>query len=190
MCVWVVGALCATVSISMCDRAIAHEALLAQEALRSLSSSPPETITIHGRDHPERIPDHWLWRTVFLKLSEISRSGARGDLAHVLPLSAADAQVLYMEAGQQARRDDDCERAIVMRKDELKEQGVSKEVEARAIDDVTIACRVKDLDAAERVLDGISDDGRLLLQAWLDEQRRGITVFVPKHEIKVFRLPR
>lgn len=184
MCVWVVGALCATVSISMCDEA------MAQEILRSSTSPPPGTVAIVGHDHPERIPDHWLWRSVFLKLSEISRSGQRGDLAHALPLSAADAQVLYMEAGQQGRRDDDCDRALQLRRDELKEQRLSPEVEARALDDVTIGCRTRDLDAAERVLDAISEEGRVVLQAWLDEQRRGMTILVPERDVRVFKLPR
>jgi hypothetical protein len=147
-------------------------------------------VVIDGREHPERIPDHWLWRSAFLKLAEIAKAGVQGDLSRALSLSAADAEGLYREAGLQARRDDDCAAAMQARKDELQEQRVPPEEAARAIDDVTIGCRVRDLDAADRVVDGLSEEGRIALQEWLDQQRRGMTVFVPEREVGLFRLPR
>jgi hypothetical protein len=184
------GAVCAGVSIGALSSGLGWAMPQVSMSPLSTASVPPETMVINGGEHPERIPDHWVWRSVFLKLAEIAKAGAQGDLSRALPLSAGDAQVLYREAGLQARRDDDCAREIQSRQEELRERRVPPEEATRAIDDVTIGCRTRDLDAGDRVVDELSEEGRIVLQAWLDQQRRGMTVFVPERQIRVFRLPR
>lgn len=82
---------------------------------------PPRTIKIDGESHPERIPDHWIWRSSLLLLTEVSRTGIQKDLAEILPLSDEDADVLYKEAGQQAKRNADCQARIDARKKALEE---------------------------------------------------------------------
>ena len=59
-----------------------------------------------------------------------------------------------------------------------------------ARDEITIQCRTRDLDAADRVLDAISDGGRRILTDWIEKRRRTIVAFVPEQEIETFRLPR
>ena len=64
---------------------------------------PPNTIRIDGREQPERIPDHWVWRAAFLRLNETKRTKGEEAMSYDLPLDSLDAAVLYGEAVKQPR---------------------------------------------------------------------------------------
>lgn len=171
--------------------ALAWTQAVSPPSTSSTSPQVPEgTIKIEGSEHPEQIPDHWVWRAAFLKLATFKQEGQEASLESVLPLSEADAKVIYKEASLQLRRDDECLRAIQAKQTELSESRASPDASQRALDELTIECRVKDLDAADRVLDALSEEGRTSLQAWLERKRRGMTAFVPSRDRETFRLPR
>lgn len=157
----------------------------------TVSSSPPDgMIKIEGSEHPEQIPDHWVWRSALLKLAEINKTEPESYLDSQLPLSQADARSLFKEADVQPRRDAACAQAIQRKQNELHEQKASPAVVARGLNDVTLDCRTKDLDAADRVLDGLSEGGRQTVLAWIERLRRSTTVFVPVGDADIFKLPR
>jgi hypothetical protein len=152
--------------------------------------APPKTTEIEGSAHPELIPDHAVWRSAFLRLSETRRMRGEAELAYDLPLAKADAGVLYAEAVLEPQRDAACASRYRARQEALRQESAPPKAAARALDDITIDCRAKDLDAADRVLDAMSEEGRQILTAWLEKSRRSMTMLVPEHELATYRLPR
>jgi hypothetical protein len=150
----------------------------------------PKTIRIDGSEWPDLIPDHCVWRNNFLRLSEIKKQGGEADVAYDLPLSKADADALYKEAALQPQRDAECDKRMIGRREELRQQNATPETTARALDAITIDCRTKDLDAADRVMDALTDEGRTTLAAWIEKRRRAIVAFVAEGEMETFKLPR
>lgn len=150
---------------------------------------PPNTVRIDGNEHPERIPDHWLWRATFLRVQTLKQQGDAHPLAD-LTLSATDANALFREAALQPGRDEECRERLRTSDAELRERKETAAAIRRAYHDITIDCRTKDLDAADRVLDTLSPEGRALVEAWLDRRRRSIVAFVPEQDIEMFKLPR
>jgi len=151
---------------------------------------PPKTTEIAGSEHPELIPDHALWRSTFHRLAETRRIRGEAELAYDLPLAKADAEVLYAEAVLEPQRDAACESRYRAKQEALRQEKAAPREAARALDDITIDCRAKDLDAADRVLDAVSEEGRQILAAWLEKHRKSMTIFVPEHELATYRLPR
>lgn len=171
--------------------ALAWTQAVSPPSTSSTSPQVPEgTIKIEGSEHPEQIPDHWVWRAAFLRLATLQQAGQEADLDSVLPLSPSDAKAVYKEAALQSRRDADCLRAIQSKQDELRAQQASAAVIQQALDELTIECRVKDLDAADRVLDALSEEGRVAMQSWLESGRRTTTAYVPIRDKNLFKLPR
>lgn len=171
--------------------ALAWTQAVSPPSTNSTSPQVPEgTIKIEGSEHPEQIPDHWVWRSGLLKLAEINKGGPESYLEQQLPLSPMDARALFKEADLQPRRDAQCAAAIQSRQRELREQNASPAALARGMNEVTLDCRTKDLDAADRVLDALSEDGRQAVLSWVERLRRSTTVFVPAGDAEIFRLPR
>lgn len=171
--------------------ALAWTQAVSPPSTNSTSPQVPEgTIKIEGSEHPEQIPDHWVWRASFLMFATLAQAGQEKDLDSVLTLSPDDSKVLYKEAGLQARRDADCLRAIQSRQDELRAQRASPAVIQTALDEVTIECRTKDLEAGDRVLDALTEDGRAAVLQWLERRRRNMIALVPVRDRDLFKLPR
>jgi len=155
-----------------------------------VGQTPPNVVRIDGSETPEKIPDHTVWKSNFVRLSEIKKAGGEKDLAWDLPLSQADADALYKEAALQPQRDQECQAHVTARLTELRESGAAPDALARALTEVEIECRSKDLDAADRVMDGLSPEGRTTLAAWIEKGRRTIVMFVPSQDMATYRLPR
>jgi hypothetical protein len=151
---------------------------------------PPGMTEIAGSRNPELIPDHAIWRMVFLRLTEIRRRGEEADLAVLLPLNKGDLAALYVEAMKQLTRDEDCRGRYKARQEALTQAKASPTAITQALDDLTIQCRSEDLDAADRVMDAVSDEGRRILSEYIESRRHSMSMLVPDRELKTYRLPR
>jgi hypothetical protein len=145
---------------------------------------------IDGSKTPELIPDHVVWRMTFNRLAEIRRRGEEADLADLLPLSKADLAIVYLEATKQRARDESCRERYQAKQQELRETPASPDATMIALDDLIIDCRTRDLDASDRVMDALSEEGRQILSAYTERCRRSTSSVVPNRELKTFRLPR
>jgi hypothetical protein len=163
---------------------------LASPSLTGGQLTGSKTIRIDGNETPERIPDHIVWRNNFLRLSEIKKLGAEADLAYDLPLSKPDADVFYKEAVLQPQRDADCHKRMVTKREELGQQNASTQAASQALTEITIDCRTKDLDAADRVMDALTEEGRTILSVWIEKRRRTVVAFVAESDLETFKLPR
>ena len=152
--------------------------------------TPPGMTEIDGAKNPELIPDHLIWHMTFNRLAEIRRRGEEADLADLLPLSKEDLAALYVEAMNQRGRDESCEKRYRTMEAELARAKASTETADTALDDVLIGCRSLVLEAADRVLDQMSEDGRRLLENYHERRRRSASALVSNRELKNFRLPR
>lgn len=154
------------------------------------AQAPAGMTEIEGSKTPELIPDHAIWRMVFLRLTEIRRRGEEADLAAVIPLDKADLAALYVEAMKQPARDEDCRKRYTARQQALIEASTPPSAIAQALDELTIECRSHDLDAADRVMDGLSGEGRRILSQYIESRRHSMSLLVPDRELKTYRLPR
>jgi hypothetical protein len=150
----------------------------------------PGMTEIDGGKNPELIPDHLIWRTTFVRLAEIRRRGEEADLTDLLPLSKADLATVYTEVMKQRGRDEGCEARYRAREAVLKSERASASAADAALDEILIECRTEVLDAADRVLDAVSDEGRQVLLDYHESHRRSTSVLVPQSQLRNFRLPR
>ena len=169
-------------------RSQAAQTPLAQPAAKE--QIPSGMTEIEGSRNPELIPDHAIWRMVFLRLTEIRRRGEEADLAVLIPLEKQDLAALYVEAMKQLTRDEDCRSRYKARQEALTLAKTPPAAIAQALDDLTIECRSHDLDAADRVMDALSDEGRRILADYIESRRHSMSMLVPDRELKTYRLPR
>jgi hypothetical protein len=151
---------------------------------------PPGMTELDGHKNPELIPDHVVWRMTFNFLAEVRKRGEEADIADLLPLGKADLDALYKEASNQRQRDDSCQARYRARETELVEARTSSDKADAALDEVLIDCRTQVLDASDRVMDSISQDGRQILATYIERRRHSTSALVPQRELKNFRLPR
>ena len=143
---------------------------------------------IKGSEYPEDIPEHWYWRHSFHKLANIKTLNSTERL-DAIGLSSKELALVMKTAADQEQRDLDCKKSMTEKQDALKDQHASVEAINQVYFDVTIECRYKDLAARDKLLEGLSPDGREQLMAWIQRTRRGITVYVPVNELEFFRRP-
>ncbi len=143
---------------------------------------------IDGREHPEDIPEHSYWRHSFHKLANIKKLESTDRLA-AIGFSPQDLALVLKTASNQEQRDNDCQKTMTERQDALKAQHASQGAIDRVYFDVTLECRYKDLAARDQLLEVLSPEGRDQLVAWVQNTRRGMTVYVPVNELEFFRRP-
>jgi hypothetical protein len=143
---------------------------------------------IEGKEHPEDIPEHAYWRHSFYKLANMKKLNATDRLAEI-GLSTKELTLVLETAGEQETRDNDCRKAMTDGQDALKAQHASEDAINKVYFDVTLACRDKDLAARDTLLEALSPEGRDQLLAWVQNTRRGMTVYVPVNELEFYRRP-
>jgi hypothetical protein len=143
---------------------------------------------IVGSEHPEGIPEHSYWRHSFHKLANIKKLNST-DRLDAIGLSAKELALVMKTAADQDQRDLDCKKSMTEKQDALKDQHASADAINQVYFDVTLECRYNDLAARDRLLEGLSPEGREQLVAWVQRTRRGMTVYVPVNELEFFRRP-
>lgn len=141
---------------------------------------------IDGSKTPEDIPDHAMWDMGFSFMNHLKTKNVEAGLA-TLPLSPADADLAFAEAALQIKRRSDCsdkgDRVFAAFK------GNDKKIEEE-LQKLALECRWATLEAADRLLARMSDEGRVVLLNWMKEGRKKIQLTVPKGHEEFYRLPR
>ncbi len=148
----------------------------------------PALVMIDGSAAPAAIPEHWLWREVFYTVDMVRRKNLE-IVRQTLTLRPSEFAVLYREAAAQRTRDDACLKRIEDHRRALEEQKAASDAIARAFQDDTIECRWRDLEARDRVLAALGPESLVAFQAWVEEHRRTIKVWVPASDIEHFKRP-
>jgi hypothetical protein len=143
---------------------------------------------IEGREHAEDIPEHAYWRHCFHKLANIKTLNSTERL-DAIGLSPSELALVLKTASDQEQRDNDCRKAMTDRQDSLNAQHASQEAIRQVYFDVTLECRDRDLTARDLLLEALSPEGRDQLVAWVQNTRRGMTMYVPVNELEFFRRP-
>lgn len=152
-------------------------------------SARPDVVVIKGAKDPQLIPEYLMWRNAFDVLNQASRHN-KNFVLNALKLPEADKRIVVTEARAQGEREIACQERQTRRMEALKAAdtpmaGVNKEVQQ-----IALACRQEVLDAKDRVMRLLPPESQWILQAWAEERRSGLTVYVFKHEMEWFRLPR
>ena len=171
-------------------------AVLAAQAQTS-SVPPKDYIEFDGTKDPDAIPLYLAWEHAFRTLRVVPRGKVRGIRA-TLHLSPADDALVNVEADAQQSRDNTCEARQRRRLDAIekvhgKYMQMKEEPRARTKEElyeIAIGCRQEVLDASERLLSKMTPEGQVELQRWVMEGRENIQSFVPKQDLKYYRLPR
>lgn len=152
---------------------------------------PTDQVFIDGAKNPEQIPEHLMWSTALNTIDFLSAQNVvdEGPLAKLLSaISTSDAQLVVAEAEEHTKRGAECHEKGLRIVAAMEAQGVA--VLEKAMRSNTLACRQALLDAVDRLLSRLSPEGRAELVRWVLDERRKITVFVPKTELAFFRQPR
>jgi hypothetical protein len=149
----------------------------------------PDVVVIDGAKDPHLVPEYLMWRNAFDVLAQASRHD-RTIILTALKLPDADKRIVVTEAKAQGEREAACQkdqsrRVEILTAAKTPVAGITKEVQQIALD-----CRQRVLDAKDRVMRLLSPESQLILQAWAEERRSGLRVYVLKHEMEFFRLPR
>jgi hypothetical protein len=152
-------------------------------------SSRPDVVVIKGVKDPQLIPEYLMWRNAFDVLNQASRHNKKFVL-HALDLPETDKRIVVIEARAQGEREVACQERQTRRVEALKAADTSMEGINKELQQIALACRQEVLDAKDRVMRLLSPESQLILQTWAEERRSGLTVYVFKHEMEWFRLPR
>jgi hypothetical protein len=146
-------------------------------------------VEISGEKTPEELPEYLVWKVGLRALAAIKKQNIAPALEE-LKLSASDGELVFAEGRAQQERDKDCferqERLTTMlRAAYAKAERIVAETRA-----IVIECRWATLDAKERMLAALSPDAQVSVNAWVLNQRRQISVSVPRADLEFFRQPR
>jgi hypothetical protein len=178
---------------------------------KTLQNPPPRSnaepmssdmVVIDGRVEPERIPEYALWRGAFYVVAHLKRERASKGTPRTFPmigapdgtntpmeLSERDADLLEAEAARQRERDVACDAGLQRIIRQLTDEGKNPDQIADALVDPIIECRWKDLEARDRVLSQMSEEGAALVRAWVNGQRYTSSLSVTKRELPYVMLP-
>ncbi len=134
----------------------------------------------------DQIPEHALWREAFNSLDEAQKKNWGKPLVpdadgqyQPLRLTDKDMKALSNEAAKQPKRDADCLERQQRAMARITEGGKKKpDYMTPEILTIQIDCRQEVLDAAQRVEDALSEEGRATVKSWIDYLRQHMTVEV------------
>lgn len=149
--------------------------------------TPPGFVRIDGSASPEALPDWLVWQNAFSTLALAELQPAIRD---ILALDVAEGELIEREARLQRERDFACIERLERIQHRLEGTGAVLDATHPEVRGNILRCRQETLDAADRVLAGLSDNGRSSVEMWLRRVRGGIGALVPEDDLQFFRLPR
>ena len=164
-------------------------ACLSATAALTPQAPRPDLIVISGATEPEKLPEYLVWRNAFDILANAVQAD-RKIVLDSLKLTSSDREATHKEATAEAVREQECRVKQERVFQQAKKANLPLEKSTEQISFVVLECRYQVLDAKERLLAGLSLEGRAELERWVLERRRGMKVFVQKHELEFFRKPR
>ena len=149
------------------------------------SNPPPsEMVEIDGSKNPELIPQWSVWGFAFRVIAGGSKAIPTAVLVH---LSKEEAELLRAESDVDGKNDADCRERV------LRLVPLLQTEEAKTVNDKTrqinLECRWQTLRVRDRVLAALSAEGQAALTAWVESNKLGMHVSVPKRELAFFRQP-
>jgi hypothetical protein len=165
-------------------------ACISASAIPSQSAQrPSDVIVIKGATEPEKLPEYLIWRNAFDILSKAIASN-RKLVLDSLKLASNDLQVTLKEAASEGVREQECKNKQDRVIEQAKTENLPKDKFNERLNVVVLACRYEVLDAKERLMTALTPDGRVEVERWVYQRRKGMTVYVQKHELEFFRKPR
>jgi hypothetical protein len=168
--------------------AVCATALLASQepSPKIVFSNPPpsEMVKIDGSKNPELIPQWSVWSFAFRVIAGGTKAIPTAVLVH---LSKEEAELLRREADVDVKNDADC-RERVLRLVPLLQKEDAKTINEKTRE-INLDCRWRTLGSRDRVLAGLTAEGQAALSDWVESNKAGMQVSVPKRELSFFRQP-
>jgi len=149
-------------------------------------SNPPlsEMVQIDGSKNPELIPEWNVWQVAFRAIAGGAKTIPTSVLVH---LSKDEADLLRATAESDEKNDLECQGRV------LKLVPLLQTAEATTVNErtreINLECRSFTLRARDRVLEGLRIQGQAALVEWVESNKAGMRVSVPKKELAFFRQP-
>ncbi len=143
-----------------------------------------DVVQIDGAKNPEMIPQWHTWGFAF----RVIAGGARAIPSVVLMhLTKDEADLLQREAEADQKHDEECQQRV------LRLVPLLSTPEATTVNDKTkqinLDCRWQTLHARDRVLQRMTVEAQAALTGWVESNKTGMRVSVPKAELDFFRQP-
>ena len=146
--------------------------------------SASEMVHIDGAKNPEMIPQWHAWGFAFRVIAGGPKAIPSVVLIH---LTKDEADLLQREAAVDQKHDEACQERV-LRLVPLLSTAEAKSVNERTRQ-INLDCRWQTLRARDRVLQGMTAEGQVALTNWVDSNKTGMHVSVPKSELDFFRQP-
>jgi hypothetical protein len=146
-------------------------------------------VVVNGMLDPAAIPEYAAWRHA-LNMFSLREQRTSSELRDELELPAVEYALLATEAGQEKVRRDACHQRQARVTEEGKQAGWRPSRLQEAIDSVVLECRQAILDAAERLMAKLSDDGKHKVSEFIERSKSTLEMFVEKDRLAFFRQPR
>jgi len=166
----------------------ASSALATQRSGSSQPTVSSDVVVIDGSKTPEQIPDYLLWEMGFRELSELKSRNMDIALA-TLVLSQRDHDFVFAAADAQRARDGACSAEQRNARAALGPDAKPAALD-RALKEVVLRCRWRNLDARDELFSSLTDEGRAALTAWSENVRRTIKSYLSKSDLDFYRQPR
>jgi hypothetical protein len=146
--------------------------------------SPSEMVQIDGSKNPELIPQWSAWQFAFRVIAGGPKVIPSVVLVH---LSKDEADLVRAAAESDDKNDTECQARVLKLVPLLQtEEAVTINERTR---EINLECRSFTLKTRDRVLEGLRPQGQAALIEWVESNKAGMQVSVPKRELAFFRQP-
>ncbi len=146
--------------------------------------APSEMALIDGSKNPELIPQWHAWQFAFRVIAGGPKVIPSVVLVH---LSKDEAELLREAAESDEKNDTDCQARVLKLVPLLHtDQAVTVNERTR---EINVECRSFTLKTRDRVLERLRSQGQAALVDWVESNKAGMQVSVPKRELAFFRQP-
>jgi hypothetical protein len=146
--------------------------------LFSVQGADADMITIDGRTEPHKIPEWAAWESVFDHLASAKQAGGTGP-DRTLLLSERDRGLVYAAAFEHTQRYKAHKNQVLTQLGPLVGKIPPRELTERN-QKMILDYRQQTLDAAQRLLDQLSPEGRAPVQQFAERLKAGIILTVSK----------
>jgi hypothetical protein len=148
------------------------------------SNPPPsEWVHIDGSKNPELIPQWTVWRQAFHNMAQVSNIPT--EVIH--HLSPKEQESLLAAARADVKKELGCQERVLEIMP-LLSTGDAKQINDKT-KEINLDCRWQTLNRRDQVLESLNPEGRSALVNWVESNKAGMSVRVPKSELAFFRQP-
>lgn len=148
------------------------------------NTSPSEMVLVDGSKNPELIPQWHAWQYAFRVIAGGPKVIPSLVLVH---LSKDEADLLQAAAESEEKTDADCQARVLTLVPLLQTDQVA--IVNERTREINLECRSFTLKTRDRVLELLRPQGQAALVEWVESNKAGMQVSVPKRELAFFRQP-